>query len=72
MIERIIKSSSNESDLILDPFMGSGSTAIAAIANNRKVIGFEINEAYVEIAKERIESYLYEKAAFNPQPELLF
>ncbi|NWD87457.1 site-specific DNA-methyltransferase [Pseudomonas sp. K5002] len=72
MIERIIKSSSNESDLILDPFMGSGSTAIAAIANNRKVIGFEINEAYVEIAKDRIESYLYEKAAFNPQPELFF
>ncbi|NAS97443.1 site-specific DNA-methyltransferase [Pseudomonas syringae pv. actinidifoliorum] len=72
MVERIIKSSSNESDLILDPFMGSGSTAIAALANKRKVIGFEINEAYVEIAKERIENYLNKSSALNPQPELNF
>ncbi|TDF82949.1 site-specific DNA-methyltransferase [Pseudomonas sp. H9] len=72
MIERIIKSSSNESDLILDPFMGSGSTAIAALSNNRKVIGFEINQAYVELAKTRIESYFSEKKALETQPELAF
>lgn len=72
MIERIIKSSSNEGDLILDPFMGSGSTAISALANNRAVIGFEINETYVEIAKKRIEDFLYEKRALTNQPELFF
>lgn len=72
MIERIIKASSNENDLILDPFMGSGTTAVAALANGRKVIGFELNEKYIEIAKERIENYLYQQVVSKSQPELTF
>lgn len=70
MIERIIKSSSNRSDLVIDPFMGSGSTAVAAMENGRNVIGFEIEERYVRIAQERIENYLFEKEMLNSQSAL--
>jgi len=55
MIERIIKSCSNENDLILDPFMGSGTTAKAAKSNNRNYIGFDISKEYCDIAKNRIK-----------------
>ncbi len=54
LIENIIKHSSNEGDLILDPFMGSGSTAIAAIRTGRHYIGVDSDEGYCEIARERI------------------
>lgn len=70
MIERIIRSSSNWGDLIIDPFMGSGSTAVAAIENGRNVIGFEIEEKYVQIAQQRIESYLFEKKMVTSQLDL--
>ena len=46
---------SNEKDLILDPFMGSGTTAIACIDSNRNFIGFELNKEYYNIATRRIE-----------------
>lgn len=52
-----IKSWSNEGDLILDPFMGSGTTAKAAHQLNRKWVGIEINPNYVAIAKKRLEPY---------------
>ncbi|MHB9143110.1 MAG: DNA methyltransferase [Paludibacter sp.] len=38
----------------MDPFMGSGSTAIAALKTNRKFIGYEINEKYFQISQKRI------------------
>lgn len=72
MIERIVKASSNKNDLVLDPFMGSGTTAVAALANGRKVIGFELNEKYIAIAKDRIENYLNEKVVSIRQPDLAF
>lgn len=72
MIERIIKSSSNQGDLVIDPFMGSGSTAVAAIENGRNVIGFEIEDKYVKIIAERIENYFYEKKIIDSQPALEF
>lgn len=56
VIERIIKGSSNEGDLILDPFMGSGTVAESCLSNNRIVIGFEINEDYCKIIKKRINN----------------
>lgn len=56
LITRIILGMSNEADIIFDPFLGSGSTAVAAIKNKRKCIGFEISEAYCEIAKNRVEN----------------
>ncbi len=44
-----------ESEVVLDPFMGSGQTAIAALMTNRFYIGYEINEEYVKLANKRIE-----------------
>lgn len=48
-------------DIILDPFMGSGSTAIACLETKRKYIGYEINKEYVELANNRITTFLNEK-----------
>lgn len=50
-----IKSCSPEGGIVLDPFMGSGTTAVAALELNRKYIGFELNEEYVRLANERIQ-----------------
>ena len=56
MIERIIKGFSNENDLVLDPFIGSGTAAEVAIRNNRKVVGFEIVEEYCDYIVKRINN----------------
>lgn len=55
LIERLVLSMTNEGDWVFDPFMGVGSTAIAALVNNRKVVGAEIMPEYIEIAKKRIK-----------------
>lgn len=46
---------SNEGNVVLDPFMGSGTTGKMAILNNRKFIGIELDDTYFQIAKKRIE-----------------
>ncbi|MGV3529139.1 MAG: DNA-methyltransferase [Flavisolibacter sp.] len=56
LIERILKVGSNEGDLILDPFMGSGTTAAVAKKLNRHFIGYDTNAEYIEIAKKRVDS----------------
>lgn len=56
LLEYLIKTYTNENDLVLDCCMGSGSTCVAAINMNRRYIGFELDEKYFQIAKERIES----------------
>ena len=55
LMEHLILNSSNENDTVLDCFMGSGSTGIACVNNNRKFIGIELDENYFNIAKGRIE-----------------
>lgn len=57
LIDRITKACSNEGDIVFDPFLGSGTTAVVALQNKRRFIGFEIVEKYCDIAKERIEHY---------------
>ena len=57
IIDRIIKASSPENGIILDPFMGSGTTAIACLKNKRNYIGFEINPLYCEIINKRITNF---------------
>jgi modification methylase len=54
LIERIITSTT--ANLVLDPFIGSGTTAIAALKHNRSYIGFDISPAYCRMARERIKS----------------
>ena len=56
--ESIIRNSSRENQLILDPFMGSGTTGVAALQNNRNFIGIELDENYFKIAQQRINNVL--------------
>lgn len=55
LLERIVLIGSKEESIILDPFMGSGTTGVVAKRFNRNFIGIEIDDKYFEIAKERIE-----------------
>ena len=55
LMRDFIINSTNEGDKVLDPFMGAGSTCIAAKQNNREYYGFEIDEKYFNIAKKRID-----------------
>jgi len=59
LIEDHIKTWSNEKDLILDCFMGSGTTGVACKNLNRKFIGIEKDDKYFNIAKQRIEGVLF-------------
>ncbi len=56
LLERIVLASTKEDDVILDPFMGSGTTGVVAKRLGRQFIGIEKNEEYYEIAKRRIEN----------------
>ena len=58
LAEDHIRSWSNEGDIVLDPMCGSGTTCKMALLNNRKFIGMEISEEYVNIAEARIKSFL--------------
>jgi len=58
LIKKFILVSTDKGDIILDPFIGSGTTAVACIQTGRKFIGIEINPKYVQIANERIKPYL--------------
>ncbi|MBF4432743.1 site-specific DNA-methyltransferase, partial [Vibrio anguillarum] len=54
LAEKVVRLLTEEGDVVLDPFMGSGTTAIAALQNNRTYIGLEREEKYVALAKQRI------------------
>ena len=61
LMEWLVKTYTNEKDIVLDPCLGGGTTAIACIASNRKFIGFEKDEKYFEIAKKRIEDFIKQR-----------
>ena len=54
VLERIILASSNEGDIVLDPFAGSGTTLVVAKKYNRRYIGIELSKKYVEMIKKRL------------------
>jgi site-specific DNA-methyltransferase (adenine-specific) len=56
VISELVKIHSNENDIILDCFMGSATTAVAAELHNRKWIGFELETEYIELANKRLDS----------------
>lgn len=56
LLEQMVLLLTNEGDTVFDPFMGSGSTGVAAVKNHRKFIGSEINPDYCEISTARLES----------------
>lgn len=55
LVERLVLALTNEGDWVLDPFVGVGSTNIAALLHNRKSIGADIVKKYIEIAKRRVD-----------------
>lgn len=57
LISHLIRLFSSENQTILDPFMGSGTTALSSLETNRKFIGFEINPDYVQLAKDRLNHF---------------
>jgi site-specific DNA-methyltransferase (adenine-specific) len=54
---RLIQLYSFKHDIILDPFMGSGTTAISALKSDRNYVGYEISKEYIELAEKRIEPF---------------
>lgn len=71
VIQRIITASSHENEIVLDPFLGSGTTAMVALDLNRLVIGFEVRQDYCDIAANRIETFLQDKNSRIEQLSLL-
>ena len=64
-IKTLLRGSANEGDIVFDPFMGSGTTAIACLKTNRKFIGCEISPKYCEIANKRIDDFLAQQDLFR-------
>lgn len=65
LMEVLIRQSSNEGDIVLDPFAGGGSTLIAAKRLNRRYIGFEIDKQYYDMAVKRLETEPQQMSMFN-------
>ena len=59
LMKILVENSSQEKEIVLDPFIGIGATAIACINTNRNYIGFEIDERYYKIAEKRINDSLF-------------
>lgn len=57
LVERCVLSMTNENDWILDPFVGAGSSVIAAIKNNRRVIGIDKDAQYCELTRQRVNDF---------------
>jgi adenine-specific DNA-methyltransferase len=66
LVERLVLSMTNEGDWVLDPFMGVGSTAIAALMHNRKAAGAEIMPEYIQTAKDRLNMALTGELRIRP------
>lgn len=54
LFDMLVLKHSNQADLIVDPFLGSGTTAVAAVKNRRRFAGCDLDSKYVEIARERV------------------
>jgi site-specific DNA-methyltransferase (adenine-specific) len=69
LIERCLLAATNPHDLVLDPFMGAGTTAIAAFRTKRHCVGIDMDEAHVKLAAERLKTALEENTdLFTPPP----
>lgn len=58
IMKQLVNLTTNEGDIVLDPFMGSGSSCVAAALLNRNFIGIELNESYFDITSKRLEEVL--------------
>ena len=69
LIERLVLASSNEGDLVFDPFSGVGTTAVVCKKLNRRFIGFEKNEKYVRLSNERLNGGQIDEAEADADKE---
>ncbi len=67
LLNRIISSSSNEGDWVLDPFVGSGTTGIACSILNRKFIGIDSSKEYLDVAIKRVKDPIKGNQLFSPK-----
>lgn len=72
LIERLVLSLTNEGSLIIDPYIGVGTTAVASVMHNRKVAGADMVEKYLEIATERIQKVWEGKLKTRPMNKPVF
>ena len=72
IIDRMVKASCPVDGLVFDPFMGSGTTAISCIRNERKYTGFEINKEYYNMIQERIKKELSQNTLLLPENNAVF
>ncbi len=66
LVERCVLALTNENDWVLDPFSGVGSALLAALRHNRKAIGCEKEDEYVELARQRVEDLYTGKLGYRP------
>lgn len=71
LCERIIKGFSSKGDVVVDPFLGSGSTIDSAIRHGRYSIGIEINNDYCKLANERVQNTISELESKHPELSLI-
>lgn len=69
IIERIVKASCPTNGVVFDPFMGTGTTAIACLKNDRQYVGFEINKDYCRMIMDRIKKYNNRPTLFQQQSQ---
>lgn len=65
---RLIQLYTFENDVVIDPFVGSGSACLAALKSKRYYVGYDIAPEYVALAERRIKSYLQERTSLFPEP----
>jgi site-specific DNA-methyltransferase (adenine-specific) len=68
IVERMVLASCPRGGLVLDPFMGSGTTAVAALKHGRRFIGFELNRGYFATARRRVSRLEKDRGAARPVP----
>jgi site-specific DNA-methyltransferase (adenine-specific) len=66
LVERCILSSTNENDLILDPFMGAGTTGVACIQTTRRFVGIELDNQHAQLASRRIANHASSRELIAP------
>lgn len=59
LVEPCLSVSSNKGDVILDPFIGSGTTGLVALQMQRRFVGIELNPDYLEIAQDRLSGEMF-------------
>ena len=72
LIERLVLALSNERDKVLDPYIGVGSTAIAALKHNRVAYGCDLEQKYIDTAWERIHAFRAGTLRIRPMNKAIY